>query len=293
MVIELNNTEDRYIVQQLTRYYDSLQNCHPFSEQVDYGQPIRLLAITPQFHKHNFIDRRHSSLDYQFISFKITQTDAENLYFELVDRDTAQAWSLAIPPKSYPLIALILEDNPEPTVRNISPPPKSLRKIFEGTSSPTQARILELREQIINFNHSMRELGLTTRTQYGLAKGDKDIYQGKLCAEFLPSGFSEIPLPRLVLNLPYPKKGLTGAGYGKTCKAKCVKRMAWVQVASGEQWSNQEIYFYLGKSKTTSSFSCTVEVYTRVYNQLTGKAKKINSLDVLIDVALEKWFALI
>lgn len=292
MVIELKNIEDRYIVQQLTRYYDSLQTHQPFVEQVDYQQPIHLLAIAPQFHKHSFVDRRHSLLHYQFASFRIMPTDTENLNFELVDSDTDQVWSLAISPSFHPMLASILNDISEP-VHEIPPPPKSLRKILEGTSSQTQARILTIREQILNFNYSMREVGLTTRTQYGLAKGDKDIYQGKLCAEFLPSGFSGISIPRLLLKLPYPKKELTGAGYGRTYKQERVKGMAWAQVASDEQWTNQEIYFYLGKSKTISSFSCSLEVYSRVYNQLTGKAKTINSLDALIDVALDEWLALI
>lgn len=48
VVIELKNTEDRYIVQQLTRYYDSLQTHQPFAEQVDYQQPIRLLAMVAE-----------------------------------------------------------------------------------------------------------------------------------------------------------------------------------------------------------------------------------------------------
>ena len=175
VVIELKNTEDRYIVQQLTRYYDSLQARQPFAEQVDYQQPIRLLAIAPKFHKHSFVDRKHSLLHYQFASFRIMPRDTENLYFQLVDSDTEQVWSLAIPPNFHPLVVSILNDISEP-VHEIPPPPKSLRKIIEGTSSQTQTRILTIRERILNFNYSMREVGLTSRTQYGLAKGDKDVY---------------------------------------------------------------------------------------------------------------------
>lgn len=292
VVIELKNTEDRYIVQQLTRYYDSLQTCHPFVEQVDYGQPIRLMAIAPTFHKHSFIDRRHSQLNYQFASFKIIQRNVVSLHFELIDSDTAQAWSLAIPPKFHPLIASIFEDVAE-LVHRIPPPPKSLQKIIEGTSSQTQTRILEIRENILNSNRRMGEVGLTTRTQYGLAKGDKDIYQGKLCAEFLPSGFPGFSTPRLLLNLPYPKKELSGPGYGKTYKQEHVKGMAWAQVARGEQWNNQKIYFYLSKSKTQYSLYYELNEYVRVYKQLVGKVRRLNSLDALVDVALEEWMELI
>lgn len=39
VILELKNTEDRYIVQQLTRYYDALLEEKPFSDSVDYNQP--------------------------------------------------------------------------------------------------------------------------------------------------------------------------------------------------------------------------------------------------------------
>ncbi len=45
VILELKNTEDRYVVQQLTRYYDGLLEQQAFSDQVDYSQPVRLVAI--------------------------------------------------------------------------------------------------------------------------------------------------------------------------------------------------------------------------------------------------------
>ncbi len=61
-IIELKNIEDRYIVQQLTRYYDSLCSEKPFSTKINYNKRIRLIAIAPSFHRHNFIDRKHHQL---------------------------------------------------------------------------------------------------------------------------------------------------------------------------------------------------------------------------------------
>ncbi len=138
---------------------------------------------------------------------------------------------------------------------------------------------------MLNFDRRMREVGLTTRTQYGLAKGDKDIYQGKLCAEFLPNKFPEFLLPKLLLNLPYPQKKRAGSYYEQTY----IKDMAWAEVASGEQWDNQKIYFYLGKSKTKYSFCCTLPEYMKVYNQLTGRTIELDSLISLINLALQEW----
>ena len=50
-IIELKNTEDRYLVQQLTRYYDNLVDEKSFAEQIDYNQQINLIGIAPSFHK--------------------------------------------------------------------------------------------------------------------------------------------------------------------------------------------------------------------------------------------------
>ena len=67
VVLELKNVEDRGIVQQLTRYYDALLDEKPFSDKVDYQQPVRLVAITPNFHRDNFTDRKYHTLDFQFL----------------------------------------------------------------------------------------------------------------------------------------------------------------------------------------------------------------------------------
>ncbi|MBC6435444.1 hypothetical protein FM036_38660 [Nostoc sp. HG1] len=53
VVLELKNAEDRYIVQQLTRYYDALKEVKPLEDEIDYQQPISLIAIKPNFHRDN------------------------------------------------------------------------------------------------------------------------------------------------------------------------------------------------------------------------------------------------
>ncbi|RUS94967.1 hypothetical protein DSM106972_092180 [Dulcicalothrix desertica PCC 7102] len=66
-ILELKNTEDRYVVQQLTRYYDNLFDLKPFAEQIDYSLPVKLIALAPTFHRHNYIDRKYSRLDIDFV----------------------------------------------------------------------------------------------------------------------------------------------------------------------------------------------------------------------------------
>ncbi len=55
VIIELKNTEDRYIVQQLTRYYHALKTADTLSFSANTDDP-RLLAIAPSFHADTLID---------------------------------------------------------------------------------------------------------------------------------------------------------------------------------------------------------------------------------------------
>jgi len=80
------NGEDRYVVQQLTRYYDALLEHKPFADRVDYDRPARLIAIAPKFHRDNFTDRKYHGLFFQFLQFAIVP-DGEKLYLQLKDVD--------------------------------------------------------------------------------------------------------------------------------------------------------------------------------------------------------------
>lgn len=54
-ILELKNSEDRYVVQQLTRYFDNLISTTALAEQIDYSKPVKLIAIAPSFHRHNLL----------------------------------------------------------------------------------------------------------------------------------------------------------------------------------------------------------------------------------------------
>ena len=87
VIMELKNVEDRYIVQQLTRYYHSLLEEKPFQQQVNYQLPVRLIAVAPSFHRHNWIDRKYHKISLEFMSFTLRQQQNE-IYLHLTDLDT-------------------------------------------------------------------------------------------------------------------------------------------------------------------------------------------------------------
>lgn len=227
-------------------------------------------------------------MHYQFACYKITQVEAESYQFNLTDQDTAQAGNLVIPKKFNLFITTKLDNSPK-SIHQPTSPPKSLQKIIQSVSSNTQMRVLEIRNKILSFDEQIREVGLTTTTKYGLVKGDKKIYEGNICALFIPAPIviSGRYQPRLLLRLPYPKKKLTGLGHTKNQHA--TKGMTFAEVARGDCWDSSDIYFCPGKSRTKWSWRFTLKEYADVYQQLTGKQKSLDSLDVLIDLALEEW----
>ncbi len=192
VILELKNSQDRGIVQQLTRYYANLAKNKLFD--VDYDLPVKLIAITPSFHPHNYIDREYSKLNFDFIEFKlITKRDSE-LYLHLNNVDTKQTWEAQI--------AYSLE-----RVHNIKdhlpPVPSFLAKMIEPCSPEQQQIILQVRERILCFHERIQEIKGANFVQYGRGKT-------KICAE-IRANTSDIRnmnfnLPVLYLYLPIPDR---------------------------------------------------------------------------------------
>jgi RecB family endonuclease NucS len=82
VILELKNAEDRYIIQQLTRYYANIIEEKPFQNQINYSIPIRLLSVAPSYHRHNLIDKEHSKLAFELLDFSVIEED-ESFYFLL------------------------------------------------------------------------------------------------------------------------------------------------------------------------------------------------------------------
>ncbi|MHC5612377.1 MAG: endonuclease NucS domain-containing protein [Nostoc sp.] len=169
VILELKNTEDRYVVQQLTRYYDNLLDEKPFQEQIDYNQPVRLLAIAPSFHRHNLIDRKHTKLIVDFLQVTIAQIH-EDFHLQLQDTDTNQTWSIPIPYQKLDISTIS---------SNISEPPQLLLDWLGACTGEEQQAILKLREKIISFDERIKEEiegRNTIRYGRGKAKPVAEIY---------------------------------------------------------------------------------------------------------------------
>ncbi|MCT7951636.1 endonuclease NucS [Ancylothrix sp. C2] len=184
VVLELKNTEDRYVVQQLTRYYDALQDEKPFSEQIDYSLPVRLVAVTPAFHRDNFTDRKYHHLSIDFWQFQILESaDLFNLHIKNID-------------SGEEVLKAELFKKVKDADANLPEPPRLLFKFIDKCNEEEKQAILKLRRQILSFDKRIKEITESGSIKYGRGKT-------KLFAELRFD--NQRNSPALFLWLPYMK----------------------------------------------------------------------------------------
>ena len=284
VVLELKNCEDRYVVQQLTRYYDALLEEKAFNEEIDYGQPVRLVAIAPSFHKDNFTDRKYHKLVFEFILFQLIQ-EGNLLYFNLNNLNGLQVSRLKV---SYPEKYITASSDNLPQPKPIPRIPKLLNKIIETQTSEKYNKILRIREKILHFDERMGEKNTTVTIVYGKDKGKRQLCKSpsKLCAGFhiykeLSSPDSSV-IPNsieLFLYLPFPKKTVS-----KGIMKIQIKTDDW-QTVSAVRLPYRYGYYHAN----INTGLVDIETYLNIYEKITGKPVKSNSLDTLVDIALEEW----
>lgn len=268
-VVELKNGEDRYVVQQLTRYYDALLEHKPFAEQVKYDFPVRLVAIAPSFHRDSFTDRKYNHLLLQFLEFAIVPA-GDNLYFHLKDVDTGHTSQVEI---TY---------QERESTENIPSPPKEFRNLLKKFIDDEQQVIWRIREKILRFDTRVQEIICSKSISYG--KG-----QSKLCAQICvdrrtSEGYIR---PALMLWLPL-------SPWRDNCNR--IGRMAIYNRKRNDALSLSKIdeYSYLRHWPVGDRYSASdSQVQTwdlKHYVTETSKQNnEFNYLDFLVNLSLKKW----
>jgi hypothetical protein len=165
VVLELKNCEDRYVIHQLTRYYHSLTLEQPFKDLIDYSLPIRLIAIAPDFHRHNFVDRHYNKLEFEFIRFSvIEELDKFHLKLHLADRKEM----IVTNPISFkkPHLSKIQDDKEI----QINAPPRILVNFLDKLSMIKKREILRFREKILLSDRRIKEIKISNGILYGRGK---------------------------------------------------------------------------------------------------------------------------
>lgn len=144
-----------------------------------------------------------------------------------------------------------------------------------------------MREQILNFDERIAEVGRSTTTQYGLRKGNTEVYKTKLCAEILSKGSS---YPYLMLRLPYPKRECGALAPGRIYKKQKVLGLAWATVPLPYQFQHGwQVDYHLGKSRLSASFTLQPSQLAVMHQQLTGQRRQVTSTQDIVELALEQW----
>ena len=188
VIIELKNSEDRYIVQQLTRYYDALRHTDELPFTADASHP-HLIAIAPSFHSDTLIDCRYSTLEVALLTFRLSAS-ADNLTLTLHDASGTKVSALPLPKAlsaAQPEIAL-----PEP--------PRKLLNWLSHSTAEEYDWVMQMRKQLLSFDPRMKEMATSTSLFYGRGKT-------KACCELRkesPGGSSHRAIAYF-LWLPHPE----------------------------------------------------------------------------------------
>lgn len=183
-ILELKNVEDRYVIQQLTRYYDALLKEKPFEDEIDYSQGINLIVLSPEYHYHNFVDIKYSKINFQLLKFKIEKKEI-SFYFHLQDTENNLINSVPISSQVTKLEANAYK----------YPLPDLLKSWLMACSEKEQTVFFQIREKILSSDFKIKEIVEGNHIFYGFNKT-------KLIAEI--SLYKKYSKPILFLWLPTP-----------------------------------------------------------------------------------------
>lgn len=150
VIIELKNTEDRYVIQQVTRYYHALVQEKPFADQVNYNKPVRLIILSPIFHKDNYIDCLYHKLSFQLIKFLITEEPSFRLNLQDL-KDNRKIKIKAIPIATAQGEGFIID-----------PPSRALMNSLSKCQNYDFDLILQARKRILSFDSSIKEIKISS-----------------------------------------------------------------------------------------------------------------------------------
>lgn len=272
-ILELKNTEDRYMVQQLTRYYDNLFDLKPFTEQIDYNLPVKLIALAPVFHRHNYIDRKYCKLDIDFLQVTVTQR-LEDFYLQLIDVDTNVLNEIKIPYQKLDIST---------TISDVPAPPQLLLDWLGAVSGDEQIAVLKMREKILGFDARITEEieGKNTIRYKGKNKLIAEIYYYRTKSKpiiFLwlttPTSWKKEVIGRLRLWIDGAT--VTHVGHIPEGMGRMKLQHEWDAMPKDKR---PKYMFHSGSSKSFTP----VDISHREYKNVS------NSLESLVSLALEKW----
>jgi len=197
VILELKNEEDRYVVQQLTRYYHNFLEERPDLPDLDSSESPQLVAIAPSLHRHNFIDRLYHHLTVELWTFHIRKQNDQFL-LEFVSWEAPDTKSTIKTIDLTPHIQLPTVAEPDP----LSQLDKNWKSILSKRSELDQKNLLEIRDRILSFSPKLGEVVTPSTATYGQMRSKTSLCESE---DRLLARFEQLSLdkaPRLFLYLP-------------------------------------------------------------------------------------------
>ncbi len=198
VILELKNEEDRYVVQQLTRYYHNFLEERPDLPDLDLSESPQLVAIAPSLHRHNFIDRLYHRLTVELWTFHIRKQHDQFL-LELVSWEAPDTKLTIKTIDLTPHIQLPTVAEPDP----LSQLDKNWKSILSKRSELDQKNLLDIRDRILSFSPNIGEVVTPNTATYGQMRSKTALCTSDdrmcICLERL----SKSDLPRIEIYLPF------------------------------------------------------------------------------------------
>ena len=230
VVVELKNVEDRYVVQQLVRYYHAIETAEALPIEIVLRTP-RLVAIAPSFHPDTHTDCQYCTQKIELITFSLELLKSGRLCLVLSNTAGNRLGKLQLP---NPLQNLSSE-------HSIPEPPRKLLNWLSHSHNLEHAWILTLRKQLLGADPRMKEIVESSRITYGKGKSkpccelrkitDRYRHKGVDCWLWLPDLDNNPHVIKLLVNFDLAQqkvRGLQYSGY-KTGNPwyfpNCIERM--------------------------------------------------------------------
>jgi hypothetical protein len=107
IIIELKNTKDSHIIEQITAYFDALENEKPFSDRVDYSQTIELITVCPAYSdRARYIMSHISNLKAIYYELKLQEESLKFTLFDWLSKSELVSIQIPAPSRLTPEINL-------------------------------------------------------------------------------------------------------------------------------------------------------------------------------------------
>ena len=142
IIIELKNTQDNHVIEQITKYFDALIDEKPSSEQVDYAQPIDLYTVCPDYAESTTTILKYHQLNFDVLGYRIESTDQDSKFilFNWLSNEIVTEIAISLAEKI-------------PTELNLPDPPKSFVDLIGKCSEQQRQWAIQIRDQIDELAH--------------------------------------------------------------------------------------------------------------------------------------------